>query len=114
MSVDELKKIAYYKPDTVIDDITDKWFVKCMSLVYLAQANHILGLDEAKVFGSQLEQDYKVLKLRQKIIIKEVAEKLSKELAEEKEIDFEKYPFCQSEWKKIGQIINKNFVQTEF
>lgn len=111
MSVDELKKIAYKNPETEIEDITDKWFVKCMSLVYIAQSNGILELNEAKKFGSQLEQDYKVLKLRQKIIIKEVAEKLSKELAEEKEIDFEKYPFCQSEWKEIGNIINKNFEQ---
>lgn len=112
-SIQELKKIAYKSPETEIEDVIDKWYVKCMNLIYIAQANNILELNAAKEFTAKLEQDYNILKLRQRLTIKEVAHKIAALLLEEKEVNFEEYPFSQTEWRKISEIINNDFVQSE-
>ena len=107
MSVEELKKIAYKNPDTEIVNIIDKWFVKHMHLLYMASANSILSLEDAKKFTAELEKDYRVLKLNQRINVNAIGYEIAQKLAKGEQVDFEEYPLDAEEWEQAGKIINK-------
>lgn len=111
MSVDELKRIAYKHPQTEIDDTVDRWFVKCMSIIYLAQANNVIPFDEAKRKTVELERDYNVLKLNQKINIEAIGKEIAEKLRSGEEVDFEKYPLGADEWARAGKIINREWAR---
>lgn len=109
MSVDELKKLAYKAPHTDVDDVVDRWFVKCMSIIYLAQANNVIPFDEAKRKAVELERDYKVLKLNQKVNIEAIGKEIAEKLRNGEEVDFAKYPLSADEWAKAGKVINREW-----
>ena len=107
MSIEELKKIAYKGQQVNFDKVTDKWFVRCMSMLYLGAANKLIPQEEAKRLAAELEKDYNVLQLNRRIEVGKIACEIAKKLENEETVDFEAYPLTAEEWKEAGKIINK-------
>ena len=107
MSIEELKRIAFKEPEKEIDNIIDRWFVKHMHLLYMASANNILSNEDGKKFASELEKDYRILKLNQRINVNAIGHEIAQRLAKGETIDFEKYPLDADEWVQAGKVINE-------